>query len=223
MPIGRVLANGQLIGNPADYRPLVRALLTALDAWVRHDQAPPPSVYPRIADGSLAPWREAESGWKSLPGVRYPEVIQQPELLDRGPEFARYRRTSIEPPVSRGKYEVRVPGYDGDNRERGTLDLPCVAVPLATYTSWNLRNRTVGAENELLSLAGGYIPLAKNASERESAGDPRRSIAERYRDQDDYVRQFQAHARTLVDQRYLLEEELPALEAAAAKAYAAAR
>src|SRR6185295_20328977 len=74
---------GQLISNPADYRPLMRALLTALDEWVRSDREPPPSVYPHIADGTLAGWREAESGWQAVPGVRYPEVIHEPEFVDR--------------------------------------------------------------------------------------------------------------------------------------------
>lgn len=88
--------NGQLVGNPADYRPLVRALLTALDAWVRNGREPPPSVYPRLADGTAANWRQTDSGWNPLPGVRYPEVIQQPEWSIAGPSFSRIvaRRSS---------------------------------------------------------------------------------------------------------------------------------
>lgn len=214
--------NGQLIGNPADYRPLIRALLTALDAWVRDDRPPPPSVYPRLSAGTAAGWREAESGWQALPGVRYPEVIQQPEWLDRGPEFAEYRRTTQEPPLRRGQYGVRVPAYDADNRERGTLDLPCVAVPLGTYTSWNLRSRSIGAESELLSLAGGYIPLPATAAQRQEQGDPRPALAERYASREAYVAAYLAHARQLVADRYLLEEELPALETAARSAAAKA-
>jgi hypothetical protein len=210
--------NGQLIGNPADYRPLVRALLDALDDWVRTGREPPASVYPRIADGSAAPWPAAASGWKPLPGVRYPEVIQQPEWLDRGSDFATLRRSTVEPPVSRGKYGVRVPAYDGDNRERGTLDLPCVAVPVGTHTSWNLRNPSIGADTELLSLAGGYIPLPKTAADRERSGDPRLSLAERYASREAYVAAYLEHAKKLIANRYLLAEELPALEVAARRA-----
>ncbi|HET6883992.1 MAG TPA: alpha/beta hydrolase domain-containing protein [Pirellulales bacterium] len=210
-------ANGQLPANPSDYRPFLRSLLTALDAWVRDDQQPPPSAYPRLSDATLAGWKEADSGWQALPGVRYPEVIQQPEFLDRGPEFFGRRRTTIEPPVSRGLYVVRVPAYGLDNNERGTLLLPSLAVPIATYTSWNLRHRSLGAENELLGLTGGYVPFSKTAAERQSTGDPRRAILERYRDFDDYRRQYLAAARKLVDDRYLLEEDLPRLEAAVLK------
>jgi hypothetical protein len=61
--------NGQLPANPSDYRPFLRALLTALDAWVREGRQPPPSVYPRLSDATLAGWNEAESGWHALPGV----------------------------------------------------------------------------------------------------------------------------------------------------------
>ena len=206
-------ANGQLPANPSDYRPFLRALLTALDAWVRDGREPPPSAYPRLSDATLAAWHEADSGWRPLPGVRYPEVIQQPEFLDRGPEFSRYRRITIEPPISRGHYVVRVPAYGPDNHEPGTLLLPSVAVPIATYTSWNLRHRSIGAENELLALTGGYIPLAKTAAERKAAGDPRPALSERYHDFDDYHRQFLTAARKLVADRYLLEEDLPRLEA----------
>jgi hypothetical protein len=109
---------------------------------------------------------------------------------------------------------VRVPGYREDNNERGTLLLPSVAVPLATYTSWNLRHRSIGAEHELLTLSGGYIPLAHTAEERRAAGDPRLSIAELYRDFDDYRGRYLAAARELVGKRYMLTEELPRLEKA---------
>jgi hypothetical protein len=209
--------NGQLPANPSDYRPLLRALLLALDVWARQGRTPPPSVYPRLSDATLVDWRESQSGWLPLPGVRYPEVIQQPEFLDRGLDFANQRRATIEPPVSRGHYVVRVPAYDSDNNERGTLLLPSVAVPLATFTSWNLRHRSIGAENELLALTGGYVPLTKTANERQAAGDPRPALFERYRDFDDYRERLLVSAHKLVAAGYLLEEDLPRLEGAAVK------
>jgi hypothetical protein len=206
---------GALLRNPADYRPFNRALLMALDAWVREGKEPPPSVYPRIADGTLLGWRERECGWQALPGVRYPEVIHQPEFLDRGPDFLSLRRIAIEPPVRKGNYVVKTAAYGPDNRERGLLDLPDVAVPVGTYTSWNLRNRTAGAEGELLGLTGGYIPLAKTTGERQASGDPRPALLERYKDFDDYLGQYLTACRRLVEQRYLLEEDLPRLRALA--------
>lgn len=216
----RPAGQGQLPDNPSDYRPLLRALLLALDAWVRDERDPPASVYPRLVDGTLAGWRETESSWHALPGVRYPQVIQCPLHLDRGPDFFNLRRTTIQPPISRGSYVVRVPAYGRDNNERGTLMLPSLRVPLATYTSWNLRQRSIGAETELLTLHGGYVPFAPTAAGREALGDPRPSIAERYRDQEDYRTQFMAAARRLVADRYILAEDLPRLETAADRLWA---
>ena len=205
---GTAPGNGQLVGNPADYRPLLRALLTALDEWVRTGKEPPPSTHPRIADGTLVGWRESESGWHGIPGVRYPEVIQQPEHLDRGPEFYRFRRSTIEPPISRGNYIVNVPKCGVDNNELGTLLLPAVAVPVATYTSWNTRNRSIGAEGEMLGLQGGYIPFVKMKAEREKLGDPRSALLERYRDFDDFRTQYRAAVDRGVEQRTLLAEDV---------------
>lgn len=203
--------NGQLITNPADYRPLLRALLTTLDEWVRTGKEPPPSAYPRIADGTLVGWRESESGWNGIPGVRYPEVIQQPEHVDRGPDFYRFRRSTIEPPISRGSYVVRIPKCGADNNELGTLQLPAVSVPVATYASWNTRNRSVGAEGEMLGLQGGYIPFAKTKADREKLGDPRPALLERYRDFDDFSAQYRAAVDRGVEQRTLLAEDVAEL------------
>src|SRR6185369_8785984 len=58
---------GQLPSSPADYRPLMRALLMALDVWVKDGKEPPPSVYPRIKGGTLVPWERHDSGWGEIP------------------------------------------------------------------------------------------------------------------------------------------------------------
>jgi hypothetical protein len=84
---------------------------------------------------------------------------------------------------------------------------------VATYTSWNLRDESIGAKDELLGLQGGYIPFAKTKADRERTGDPRPALLERYRDFADYQAQSLAAARKLVRERYLLEEDLPRLEA----------
>ena len=81
------------------------------------------------------------------------------EHLDRGPEFYARRIATIEPPKSCGLYVVRVPKCGPDNNELGTLRLPDITVPIGTYTSWNLRSRSLGAEEELLGLSGGFIPF----------------------------------------------------------------
>ena len=200
---------GQQQPNPNNWRPLSEALFVALDRWITDDVEPPPSVYPRIADGSLVDWRAADAEWTVLPGVAYPTVIQQPEHLDYGPMFETDRRIDHHPPKRAGhQYGIRVPALDADNNERNTVRMPAVEVPVATYTGWNLRNPAIGAPTELLSLSGGYIPFAKTAAERKASGDPRRSVAERYRDFDDYLARHFDVAKQLVEQRFLLRDHL---------------
>ncbi|MEK6233898.1 MAG: alpha/beta hydrolase domain-containing protein, partial [Planctomycetales bacterium] len=202
---------GILPRNPTDYRPFNRALLSALDAWVKQGIEPPPSVYPKISDGDLVDWQWNHSGWKPLPGLRYPGIIQRPPFADRGPEFFSKRRTTIQPPKVLGHYGVKVLAYGDDDNELGGLSAPCVAVPLGTYLSWNTRSRSIGAEQELLSLQGGYVPFARTKRERVDNGDPRGSLEERYRGQDDYLERCQSAVRKLVAQRYLLEEDAASL------------
>jgi Alpha/beta hydrolase domain len=203
--------SGQLPGNPTDYRPVLRGLLTALDRWVRHHESPPSSVYPTIAEGNLVPWSGGESGWRPLPGARYPDVIHQPDFVDRGPLFLTKRQITIEPPKILGHYIVKVPGYKQDNNERGCLLLPTVAVPVATFTSWNLRKREIGAETELLSLSGGYVPFAATKFDRQKTGDSRPSLQELYGNFETYRQQFEDHVRQLLEQGFLLEEDVPRL------------
>lgn len=203
--------DGQLPDNPTDYRPVLRALFVAMEAWLRDGTPPPESRYPRIADGTLVGWRAEESGWNPLPGVRYPEVIQQPELLDYGPEFSTKARITVNPPRRQESYPVLVPAYGEDNNERGMLRLPSIEVPVATYTGWMLRSRQIGAQSEQLQLKGSYIPLRRTRADRRAAGDPRPALLERYRDFDDYLSRFETAARRLVKERYLLEEDVERL------------
>lgn len=199
--------SGQQPHNPTDYRPLMRGLLLALEAWVREDKTPPQSIYPRLADGTLGPWQAADSGWRPLPGVRYPEVISEPEWRDYGSQFATERIITLHPPAIRGTYVVRAPQYDRCNNERGMLQLPCIAEPLATYTGWNLRSPAIGAEQELLSLSGSCIPFSRTTAERAERGDPRPAIAERYVSEEFYLRRFTGTLDLLVADRYLLEAD----------------
>ena len=204
-PPGRGIADNLL--NPGDYRPFLRALLDAMDAWVRDGTEPPPSVYPRIDRGTLVPWKQADTGFPAIPGVRYPEVIQRPHLLDHGPEFESKGILTVHPPKILNHYVVLVPKSGPDGNDLGCLLPPEVATPLATYTGWNLRRRDVGAEAQLASLAGSYIPFPKTKAERAKTGDPRPSIEERYGTFEAYRKQFAAGCNDLVKQRYLLQED----------------
>jgi hypothetical protein len=209
--------NGDNLPNPANFKPLSRALLVALDGWVKSNVAPPPSVYPTIRGKTLVEWRQSQTGFPEIPGVRYPDVIQQPEAADYGRDFYSKRIITVEPPRILGNYPVLVPRSDTDGNDLGCLLPPEVAVPLATYTGWNLRKKEIGAEGMLLSLQGSYIPFPKTAAERQATGDPRRSIEERYGSFAEYEQQFRAVCAKYVKERYLLPEDAEKLIAAREK------
>jgi hypothetical protein len=203
--------------NPGDYRPYLRALLDALDSWVKDGTEPPASIYPRIDEGTLVHWGRESTRFPAIPGVRYPEVIQQPACLDFGPRFVKEGIITVEPPRIVGKYVVLVPISARDGNDLGTLLPPEVAVPLATYTGWNLRRRDAGAEAMLANLLGSYIPFPRTKAERLATGDPRLSLEERYGSFARYQKQFSDACNKLVADRYLLSEDARRLIAAREK------
>ena len=111
-----------------------------------------------------------------------------------------------EPPAS-----VLVPQVDADGNERDGVRLPEITVPLATYTGWNLRDPSIGAPDQRVSFEASYLPFPKTADERHKTGDPRKSIAERYSDREDYVTQYKNAVDDLVKQRWILPEDRAAL------------
>jgi hypothetical protein len=195
---------GQNLANPGDYRPFLRALLLAMDRAGRDGTPPPPSVYPRFADGTLTAWDQHSTGFPQIPGVRYPAVIQQPSWWDYGPRWESLRIVDTQPPRRVADYRVRVARCGPDGNELGCLLPPEVAVPVATHTGWNLRRADAGAENELVSLTGSYIPFAVTQAERENAGDPRLSLEESYGTLDEYLLLLTARCRSLEAAGFLL-------------------
>ena len=66
-------ANGETPDNPFDYRTSMRALIVAMEKWVRDGVAPPPSRYPRLQDGTLV--RAADAAFPAMRGVSSPRKI----------------------------------------------------------------------------------------------------------------------------------------------------
>jgi len=56
-------------------------------------------------------------------------------------------------------------------------------------------------------LSGSYIPFARTRAERLASGDPRRSLEERYRDHDGYVKAVEQAAKKLMNEGFLLQED----------------
>ena len=199
---------GQTMANPGDYRPFLRCLLTRLDEWCCKGSPVAPSVYPSIATGTLVDWHQSSTGFPAIPGIRYPEVIQQPPLFDLGPRWITDRIIDLQPPVIKGRYRTLAVKTNEDGNVLGCLLPPEVAVPVATFTGWNLRAADHGAHSELVKLAGSYIPFPTTQAEREESGDPRLSVQERYHMLSEYQRQLDNASQSLVADGYLLEEDV---------------
>lgn len=199
---------GQAVQNPLDTRPVMRALFRAMDAWVSEDVAPPPSRYPRIADGTLVP-RE-RGGWPAIPGYIFPPPQLVAYRLDFGPNWSR-GIVENEPPRIGAPFVVRVPAVDADGNDRAGIRLPEIAAPLATHFGWNYRDASIGAPEHLAGEIGSYLPFLRTRAERERSGDPRLSIEERYADKAAYMAKVTAAAEELVAQGYLLARDVPAV------------
>lgn len=199
---------GKYLNNPGDYRPFLRALLLALDKWSKDGTPPPPSVMPSIAKKTLVDWKQSSTGFPNIPGIVYPKVIQCPPLLDFGPRWQSERIMDIQPPKQLAHYRVLVPRCNEDGNEIDCLSPPEVQVPVATYTGWNLRNKAVGAENELVSLTGSYIPFPVTEKEKAQTGDPRDSLEKRYGNLEKYLKQLKSACLALKAKGYLLDEDV---------------
>jgi hypothetical protein len=192
--------------NPNPIRWFWRALITDMNDWVSDGAQPPASVYPRISDKTLvtlAVWQ-----FPKIPGVSTPRDAGLAYRLDFGPQW-RQGVISNEPPKVGKPYPGLVPQTDSDGNDMGGVRLPELQVPVATYTGWNLRDPAIGAPDRRLSFLGSYIPFARTAQERQSSGDPRPSVAERYASRDQYMGQYAAAALKLIQQRFMLAEDLP--------------
>jgi hypothetical protein len=192
--------------SPLNRGSVVRALLMAMDAWVSEGTAPPPSQYPHIGDGTLVK-REA-AGWPRIPGVLFPPPALITYRLDFGPKWDK-GVVDFEPPHIGKPFAVLVPAVDADGNARAGIRLPAVSVPIATYSGWNYRAPGTGATDQFAGEAGSMIPFARTRAEREARGDSRLSLEERYMGRDQYVGKVALAARKLVEQGYLLPEDVP--------------
>jgi hypothetical protein len=195
---------GQQPQSPLPVKYFWRAMIANIDAWVRSNTLPPASSYPKIADGILVPLREY--AMPVIPGVNRPHEANEAWHLDFGPHW-RDGILSVQPPKVSEPFPVFVPQVDADGNERDGVRLPEITVPLATYTGWNLRDSSIGAPDQRVSFEASYIPFPKTAADRQKIGDPRKSVAERYTDREDYMARYNHAADDLVKQRWILPED----------------
>jgi hypothetical protein len=215
---------GQQPFNWTDYRPLLRAALVNLDRWVSHGETAPPSRYPRLDEGTAVPPERLADAFRAIPGVNFPEPLRRFTRLDFGPEEG--VATKVPPAISK-PYPRLVPAVDRDGNEVCGIRLPYQTVPLATLTGWNLRHQDIGGAGQILStggatggtLVGSTLPFPTTREAREAAGDPRRSIAERYASREDYLERVKQATQALIESRYLLAEDFEEIVSRAAQHY----
>ncbi len=212
--------DGQQLMSPLPVRYFWRAMIANMDAWVRSGTLPPPSSYPRLSDGTLVPL--AKWAFPAIPGVNRPTEANAAWHLDFGPHWQETGILTLQPPKVGAPFPVLVPQVDADGNERDGVRLPEITVPLATYTGWNLRDPSIGAPSQRVPFLGSYIPFAKTKAARERRGDPRPSIAERYKDEAEYLGRYALALDELVAERWILPEDKPALMGRARQEWALA-
>lgn len=187
-----------------DYRTAQRALLLAMQAWLKDGKEPPASRYPLISKDQLT----------SVNGYAFPRMNDLE--LPHSKREAYQLDFSIEPPKVGEHFITLVPQVDLDGNETSGIKMPEIQVPLASYTGWNLRSRSIGAPDQLYSLTGSWIPFAVNETERQNRRDPRQSIESRYMNKRDYLEKITAAAQKLVSEGFLLDQDIPKLRDRAA-------
>jgi len=180
--------------NPHNPMPAVRALLVALDEWVVSGKAPPTSRVPTLGAGTLV--EPDKTGFPAVPGAVVVKVTNQ--VAPPG--------DWVHPKPADKAYRTLVCKVDADGNEAAGVRLPDIAVPLATYSGWN-EYKPPYPKDELADRDGSCLPFAIDKAAREAAGDPRPSIAERYKSGADYVAKVQAIVSALQKDRLLLAED----------------
>lgn len=180
--------------NPHNPMPAVRALLVALDEWVTSGKAPPPNRVATLADGTLV-----EAGRTGFPAVPDAAVVRVTNRVSPPGDW-------VKPAPAAKVYRTLVCKVDADGNEAGGVRLPDIAVPLATYTGWNEYKPPYPA-GEIADRDGSCLPFPIDKAAREASGDPRLSLAERYKSGGDYVGRVQAVVTALLADRLILPED----------------
>ncbi len=198
---------GQHQQNPNDYYWVFRALLPAMDRWVKTGASPPPSRYPRLSDGTLT--LVERFAFPSLPRTTPPGAgvngrrIANPTLSRSGAPGA--------------LLPLLVPTVDEDGNEVAGIRLPDIAVPLATYTGWNLRRPEIGSTERLVPLMGAWMPFPRTMQDALSTRDPRASIETRYGTRQGYLDRVRASAEALAREGFTLMQDVEAITSAASR------
>lgn len=199
-----------LPANPLPWFETERALLVAMREWITKGTLPPPSMYPRVSDGTLVPATAAAIGWPAIPGSPTPDGVMNSVLdYDFGPNFNYNDHSGVidnVPPPVKQVIPTLAAKVDADGNEVAGVRGLALQVPLATYTGWNPIAKGL-LKGQECQLQAGTIPFARTKVERLAAGDPRPSLEERYGSLLNYYLLATQAANKLIAQRLLLPED----------------
>lgn len=193
--------------NPNNEQDYQRALFMALKDWVISHREPPPSVYPKVAEGTLVPSTKSAMHFPTIPGVPFKDGFENTMLdYEWGPNFIFNDMSGVinhEPPRILQKIPTLVPKVDADGNEIAGLHTLMHRLPIGTYLGWNVVTSGFNT-GRICAFTGGFVPFAKTKAERVANGDPRLSIEERYGSVTAFSAKAAAVLDRLVKRRYLL-------------------
>jgi len=190
-------ASGAPLADPINASATVNALRTAMHRWVSEGVEPPPSVYPKLADGTLT--LVADIHYPKVPGIAAPNAVKAGGRV-RNPLWPDGAGEGAELPLL-------VPRVDADGNDLGGIRMPDLAVPLGTAAGWVFRPPSMGSPNSLVMLRGAWTPFAATKTQREKTGDPRPSLEERYASKDEFMTKVSAAIQQLIERRLMLESD----------------
>ena len=180
--------------NVVDYSPLTRAVLIYLDRWIAEGAPPPPSVHPRIDDGTAVSRAEVlrrfdERGPAALDAERLSRIRTIDLGAGAGAGIGEY------PSREGAEYPSYVSAIDADGNELAGIRLPDLTSPVAVHTGWNPRHPDNGAPE----LAAHFVGLTHWFEPAE--------IKRRYGSREAYARRVKADADALVTANRVLAED----------------
>jgi len=98
-----------------DPRPAMRALVLALDRWVKSGATPPASAYPKIADKTLVPAYALK--WPQVAGLTVPRGPNPMLQFDYGKQYKAGLIDTVPPALLKARYVALVPAIDADGNE----------------------------------------------------------------------------------------------------------
>ena len=151
---GMVSPACELPPNPITYGAIARALLVAMERWVRSASEPPASVWPHLGRGEL---------------VKAPGSAPRPNPVEQI-DYARV------PPVVTGTgWRVLVPTVDSEGNDLPGIALHSLQEKRGAYLGWNVRKDGF-AHGELCFLFGGFRDHAPRSSLFRATRETRRGV-----------------------------------------------